>query len=68
MHSLRIPVRTIVYTQDIMNITGKSRRSAQRTLKSIREEYQKSKKQCVTIDELCGHLGIKQEQIIHFFG
>lgn len=67
MHSLKIPGRAIVHSQDIVRITGMSIRSAQRILNAIREEHCKKRKQYVTIDELCTHWGIKQEQIIDYF-
>lgn len=53
-HLLELIKRRIIYAQDIMILTGRSRSYAYDCLKRVREHYGKSKHQLVTFQEFAG--------------
>lgn len=59
--STKIPERAVIYTQDVQNMTGLSRRSAERWLQTIRKALGKSRHQFVTFREFCAYTGIDEE-------
>ena len=50
--------RVCVYTQDVVLVTGRSERYAQRLLKEIRMSLNKEKDQFITKKEFCDYTGI----------
>ena len=61
-----IPNRLVIYTKDVMNITGRKERTAQKLLAQIRLRYQKSKEDFITLIEFCAFTGLKEEQVMPF--
>jgi hypothetical protein len=61
-----IPNRLVIYTKDVMNITGRKERTAQKLLAQIRAHYQKSKEDFITLSEFCTFTGLKEEQVLPF--
>ena len=60
---MKIPTRMIIYTQDVMNITGRSRRQSSRLLGEIKQHFNKVTKSHVTIQEFCTHTKLKEEDV-----
>lgn len=60
------PVRIIIYTRDVENITGKSERAARRLLKKIRQHLNKNDTQLITVSEFCQYTGLKEEDVERF--
>ena len=61
-----IPSRLIVYTKDVMNITGRSKNPSRNILAAIRKKYNKPPKALVTIEEFCEFTGLKEDKVIPF--
>jgi predicted DNA-binding transcriptional regulator AlpA len=61
-----IPHRIVVYPKDVMNITGLSRRSAQRLLERVRKASGKGEGSFVSIEEFCQFTGLKEEAVGRF--
>ena len=61
-----IPGRIIIYTKDVVNITGRSERTARRILSTIRKKNNKTPTSFVSIHEFCSHTGLKEEAIVPF--
>ena len=61
-----IPHRIIVYTKDIVNITGRSERTARRILSTIRKENNKPQSSLVSMQEFCEYMCLKEEIIMPF--
>lgn len=61
-----LPNRIIIYTKDVINITGKKERTARNLLARIRKASGKSKGDFVTIEEFCAFTGIRPEHVITF--
>lgn len=55
--------RRIIYAQDIMVFTGRSRSYAYISLKRVKEHYGKSKHQLVTIQEYAEFHGISVNEL-----
>ena len=53
-------IRLVIYTHDIMKITGKSESYARNEIKSIKALLKKEKHQKVTIAEYCDYYGFKK--------
>ena len=58
--------RICIYPKDVERITGKSGRSGRRLLAQIRDHYQKTKKQLVSVDEFCHYTGLNVEHVKRF--
>lgn len=58
--------RIVIYTKDIMQITGKGERASRNLLNNIREKLGKTKSDFITVDEFCLHTGLKLEQVQPF--
>lgn len=58
-----MPNRVVVTAKDIMNITGKSNRSAQRLLREIRRVHGKDRMAMVTLMEFCDHTALSAETV-----
>jgi hypothetical protein len=61
-----IPNRIILYTKDIVNITGCSERTARYILSRIRKKNNKPPLSLVSVHEFCEHIGLKEEIIMPF--
>jgi hypothetical protein len=61
-----LPSRIIVYTKDVVNITGKKERTARNLLARIRKANNKSKTDLVTIEEFCAFTRLRPEHVITF--
>jgi hypothetical protein len=59
----KMPGRMIVKHRDIQNITGMTYRTASRMMKKVRQAYNKSNDQPITIDEFCSFFGLKEEKV-----
>ena len=61
-----IPNRLVIYTKDVMNITGRKERTAQKLLANIRKRYNKSLTDFITVHEFCAYAGLKEEQVMPY--
>jgi hypothetical protein len=61
-----IPNRVVIYTKDVVNITGLSDRTARHMLSIIRKKNNKPPSSLISIHEFCQHTGLKEEIIIPF--
>ncbi|TAN13620.1 MAG: hypothetical protein EPN37_13365 [Chitinophagaceae bacterium] len=61
-----IPNRIVIYTKDIMNITGRKERTARKLLARIRKEFNKERGDFVTTYEFSRFTGIKEENLREF--
>ncbi len=57
------PTRVVVYAKDIVTLTGRSERTAQRLLQKTRKLVGKTNDQYVTIEEFCRATGFKEEEL-----
>ena len=55
--------RIVIYAKDIHRITGRSERSAERMLVSIKEKLGKQKHQLVTWQEFCEFAGLDLQEV-----
>ena len=62
----KIPVRTVIYAKDVMNITGRKERAAWKLLTHIRKKYKKKKGQFVTVKEFSDFTGIAGDLMYPF--
>jgi len=56
----------VITSRDIVNITGKSLRSAQRMLQEIRKIYGKAKRGLVTVYEFCAVYYLNVEDVMKY--
>jgi hypothetical protein len=61
-----IPPRVVIYVKDVMNITGRSNRTARALLSRIRKHFKKDRNAFISIDEFCSFTGLKQELVSKF--
>ena len=61
-----VPNRIVIYAKDVMNITGRSERTARKMLQLIRTVNRKKKGELVTVYEFCRFTGIDQQLINDF--
>jgi len=61
-----MPVRIIIYSKDVQNITGKMPRTARKMLQDIRLAFGKANHEMVTVKEFCGYTGIDEELVKDF--
>lgn len=61
-----IPSRIVIYPKDVMNITGRSERTARRLLARLRKQYKKETGAFITVEEFCMFTGFKEDKIIPF--
>lgn len=61
-----VPNRIVIYTKDVVNITGKKERTARNLLVRIRKANNKPKDGLVTIEEFCAFTNIKPEHVTSF--
>jgi len=60
------PNRIVIYTKDVINITGKKERTARHLLARIRAANGKSKGDFVTLEEFCAFTRLKPENLTQF--
>lgn len=60
------PQRIILYTKDVVNITGLSERTARHILSTIRKKNNKPPASLVSVQEFCEHMRLKEEMITPF--
>jgi hypothetical protein len=60
------PNRIVIYSKDVMNITGRSERGARRLLERIRRHNGKVKNDFVTVGEFCRYTGLTEEFVRPF--
>ncbi|WP_211327235.1 hypothetical protein [Chitinophaga flava] len=61
-----VPNRILIYAKDVMNITGRSERTARKILQQIRQAKGKKKGDMITVVEFCQFTGIDQQQVADF--
>ena len=61
-----VPNRIVIYAKDVMNITGRSERTARKILQQIRQSNGKRKGDFVTIVDFSRFTGIDENIIIEF--
>ena len=57
------PITSAIHAKDIQRITGRSERSAERMLVSIKEKLGNQKHQFVTWQEFCEFAGLDPEEV-----
>lgn len=62
----KIPQRFVVYTIDVMNITGKSINTCQKMLQQTRKKFKKPERSLVTVEEFCNYTGFKIEAVMQY--
>jgi hypothetical protein len=61
-----IPPRIVIYTKDVMNITGRKERTARKLLSEIRKQQGKKQTDFITVEEFCQYTGLREEKIYPF--
>ncbi len=56
---------TIICIKDIMHVTGKSLRSAERLHSSIKKYFNKKRADFVVIDEFCSYTGVPESRVVN---
>lgn len=49
----KVPKRIVIYTKDVMNITGRKERAARKLLSKIKKKYNKESRDFISIKEFC---------------
>ncbi len=62
----KIPLRVVIHSKDVENITGLGDRASRKLLQKIREALGKSNDMFVTVNEFCIITGIPEEAIKDF--
>jgi hypothetical protein len=58
-----IPPRIIIYPKDVVNITGRSERTARKLIQKVRLIFGKSPDEFVTVKEFCTVFGIEESHV-----
>jgi hypothetical protein len=61
-----IPNRIVIYTKDVMNITGRKERAAKKLMAQMRKQYNKKRGGFISIDEFCEFTSLKKESVSAF--
>lgn len=61
-----VPTRIVIYAKDVMNITGRSERTARKILQEIRKINGKEKNSFITVKEFCRYAGIEESCVREF--
>ena len=59
----KMPLRIVVHSKDVENITGLMPRTSRKLLQSIREKMGKPKGALVTVKDFCSYTGIEEELV-----
>jgi hypothetical protein len=62
----KLPARAVVYTADIVTITGLKPVSARKLLRKIRNALNKPQRSFVSIQEFCYCTGLEEEFVMEF--
>ena len=62
----KIPERIVLYPRDVANIIGKSQRTAQRLIDTIRAAFGDHGQNFVTVRELCIFCNMEEEAVRRF--
>ena len=62
----KTPVRGVIYSSDIQNMTGVKHKSAQKLLTKIRKHLNKPQRAYVTIQEFCWFTKLQEEFVREF--
>ena len=60
----KAPSRIVVYTKDVMHITGKGERTARKLLTRVRRHYGKDRRSLVTVEEFCAYTGFDPDTVL----
>lgn len=58
------PARMVIYTKDVMLLTGKSERTARKLLTRVRRHFAKDSRSLVTVEEFCTFTGFDPDQVL----
>ena len=58
--------RIVIYTPDIMRLTGRSERTVRRWIAAIKKNNKKSATNLITIEEFCEFTGYNEEKVAEF--
>ena len=61
-----IPKRALIYSLDIINITGKSATTARRIIQRIKKQNNKPDAPFVTVAEFCAYMKLNEDDIRKF--
>jgi hypothetical protein len=61
-----IPYRIVVYPKDVVNITGRKERTAQKLLAKIRAHFKKPVGSFISVEEFSKYTGLNEEKIQSF--
>ncbi|NLR83041.1 hypothetical protein [Chitinophaga eiseniae] len=61
-----VPNRIVIYAKNVMNITGRSERTARKILQQIRQASGKKRGDMITVVDFCRVTGIDQNLVIDF--
>ena len=56
----------VIYSKDVANITGKSKRTCRNMLRTVRESLGKNKNQLITVKEFCFIYGLEEEHVYKY--
>lgn len=62
----KIPLRVVIFTQDIRNITGLSEFSCRRLMRKIRKIFGKPPGSMISVAEFCACTGLEEEYVRPF--
>lgn len=60
--------RIVIYPKDIQLITGKAYNTCYKLMRRIKQKFQKSDHQVITIDEFCEFMGLKRIEVERVLG
>lgn len=60
--------RLVVYTKDVVLVTGQCERTARRLLKKIRKHYGLDDKTYVSLEAFCSYTGLSEEKLKEVIG
>lgn len=58
----------VMYTKDVMRITGKSDRTARKLMNAIRKKLGKEKHHMISLGEFCAYTGLPEEEVLRRLG
>ncbi|NLR58898.1 hypothetical protein HGH93_12350 [Chitinophaga polysaccharea] len=61
-----VPNRIVIYAKDVMNITGRSERTARKILQQVRKTNGKGRSAFVTVAEFCRYAGLEESSVQEF--
>jgi hypothetical protein len=58
--------RMVIYTKDVMNITGRKERAARVLLLQIKKKYRKKKGELISVEEFCLYTGLCEDKVMAY--